>query len=71
MTQAGDYVLAIASIMLSRLRQDEVTLMLSQVSRMLENSGQQLFWINNGYAIKSRFNKNYVNEEGQYDMMSM
>lgn len=32
MTQAGDYVLAIASIMLSRLRQDEVTLMLSQVS---------------------------------------
>lgn len=31
-TQAGDYVLAIASIMLSRLKHDEVTLMLSQVS---------------------------------------
>lgn len=30
-TQAGDYVLAIASIMLSRLKNDEVTLMLSQV----------------------------------------
>ncbi|CRK89963.1 CLUMA_CG003691, isoform A [Clunio marinus] len=30
-TQAGDYVLAIASIMLSRLKHDEVTLMLSQV----------------------------------------
>lgn len=31
-TQAGDYVLAVASIMLSRLKSDEVTLMLSQVS---------------------------------------
>ncbi|KAL7024603.1 hypothetical protein ACKWTF_013125 [Chironomus riparius] len=30
-TQAGDYVLAIASIMLSRLKHDEVTLMLSAV----------------------------------------
>ncbi|CAO1422161.1 unnamed protein product [Diamesa serratosioi] len=30
-TQAGDYVLAIASMMLSRLKHDEVTLMLSQV----------------------------------------
>jgi decaprenyl-diphosphate synthase subunit 1 len=30
-TQAGDYVLAIASIMLSRIRHDEVTILLSQV----------------------------------------
>lgn len=65
MTQAGDYVLAIASIMLSRLRQDEVTLMLSQVSfNLIQKSGRKNWKITQLNQDSTKFFF-YVNGEDQ------
>lgn len=38
-TMAGDYILSVASIMIARLRSDDVTIVLSQVRKM--QSGTQ------------------------------
>lgn len=37
-TMAGDYILAVASMMIARLRNDDVTLILSQVSQITFNT---------------------------------
>lgn len=34
---AGDFILAVASMMIARLRSDDVTLVLSQVSQIINN----------------------------------
>lgn len=49
---AGDYILSIASIMIARLRSDDVTIVLSQVSR-------KIYWGNKKSNLKWKLNFNF------------